>query len=55
MRQNSAVFIRPQGIRRRDFLARVGEYETLIFEVNAREERLTGVAGGARPIPGVLA
>ena len=30
------------------------DYEALSYEVNARQERLTGVAGGARPIPGVL-
>lgn len=31
------------------------DHERLSFEVNARQERLTGVAGGARPIEGVLA
>lgn len=31
------------------------DYERLSFEVNARQERLTGVAGGAQPIAGVLA
>lgn len=37
-------------------LAALGlNHEGLSFEVNARQERLTGVAGGARPIPGVLA
>ena len=30
-------------------------HEELLFEVNARQERLTGVAGNARVIPGVLA
>ena len=30
------------------------DHEALSFEVNARQERLTGVAGGARPIPGAL-
>ncbi len=30
------------------------DHEALSFEVNARQERLTGVAGGARPIDGVL-
>ena len=30
------------------------DHELLSFEVNARQERLTGVAGGARPIEGVL-
>jgi len=30
------------------------DYEGLSFEVNARQERLTGVAGGAQPIAGVL-
>jgi hypothetical protein len=30
------------------------EHEELFFEVNARRERLTGIAGGARTIPGVL-
>jgi uncharacterized protein (DUF1501 family) len=30
-------------------------YEDLGFEVNGRMERLTGVAGSAQPIPGVLA
>ena len=30
-------------------------HDDLGFEVNGRVERLTGVAGGARPIPGVLA
>ncbi len=29
-------------------------YEDLSFEVNSRQERLTGVAGGAKVIPGVL-
>jgi hypothetical protein len=29
-------------------------HEELFFEVNARQERLTGIAGGARVIPGVL-
>lgn len=29
-------------------------YESLSFEVNARQERLTGVAGGAKPVRGVL-
>lgn len=37
-------------------LAALGlNHEGLSFEVNARQERLTGVAGSARPIPGVLA
>lgn len=31
------------------------DHEALHFEVAGRQERLTGVAGGARPIPGVLA
>ncbi len=31
------------------------DHEALRFEVNARQERLTGVAGLARPIPNVLA
>lgn len=36
-------------------LAALGlDHEALSFEVNARQERLTGVAGSARPIPGVL-
>ncbi|MGE3311584.1 MAG: DUF1501 domain-containing protein [Limisphaerales bacterium] len=36
-------------------LAALGlDHEALSFEVNARRERLTGVAGGARPIEGVL-
>ena len=30
------------------------DHEMLSLEVNARQERLTGVAGGARPIEGVL-
>ena len=30
-------------------------HEALSFEVNARQERLTGVAGSASIIPGVLA
>ncbi len=30
------------------------DHEALSFEVNARQERLTGVAGGASPIAGVL-
>ncbi|MCC7376228.1 MAG: DUF1501 domain-containing protein [Verrucomicrobiales bacterium] len=30
------------------------KYESLSFEVNARQERLTGVAGGAKPVRGVL-
>lgn len=37
-------------------LAALGvDYEALSFEVNARQERLTGVAGGAKPVAGVLA
>ena len=37
-------------------LAALGlEHEELGFEVNGRNERLTGVAGGAQIIPGVLA
>ncbi|MCC6235033.1 MAG: DUF1501 domain-containing protein [Verrucomicrobiales bacterium] len=31
------------------------DHEALSFEVNARQERLTGVAGGARPIQEILA
>lgn len=31
------------------------DHEALSFEVSGRQERLTGVAGGARPIEGVLA
>lgn len=31
------------------------DYEDLFFEVNGRQERLTGVAGSAKPIEGVLA
>ena len=30
-------------------------HEDLSFEVNGRQERLTGVAGSAKPIAGVLA
>ncbi len=30
------------------------DYESLSFEVSGRQERLTGVAGGAKPIHGVL-
>ncbi len=30
------------------------DHEALSFEVSARQERLTGIAGGARPVPGVL-
>ncbi|MBL9134270.1 MAG: DUF1501 domain-containing protein [Verrucomicrobiales bacterium] len=30
------------------------KYESLSFEVNARQERLTGVAGSAKPVRGVL-
>lgn len=30
------------------------DHEALSYEVDARQERLTGIAGGARPIPGVL-
>ena len=29
-------------------------HEELFFEVNARQERLTGIAGGAKVVPGVL-
>jgi hypothetical protein len=37
-------------------LAALGlDHEELFFEVNGRQERLTGVAGSAQPIPGVLA
>ncbi len=37
-------------------LAAMGlDHEALSFEVNARQERLTGVAGSARPVAGVLA
>jgi len=36
-------------------LAALGiQHEELSFPINGRQERLTGVAGGARPIPGVL-
>ncbi len=31
------------------------DYEDLFFEVNGRQERLTGVSGSAKPIEGVLA
>jgi hypothetical protein len=30
-------------------------HEDLFYEVNARQERLTGIAGGAKVVPGVLA
>ena len=37
-------------------LAAMGiRHEELSFEVNGRQERLTGIAGGARIVPGVLA
>ena len=37
-------------------LAAVGlEHEGLSFRVDGRDERLTGIAGGARIVPGVLA
>ena len=31
------------------------EHEGLSFRVDGRDERLTGIAGGARIVPGVLA
>jgi len=31
------------------------EHEGLSFRVDGRDERLTGIAGGARIVPGILA